>query len=977
MKDNKNDWPNVLLSSPDENAKRIFEKDWKDHELGAIENWSPSFITILTTAMGSKFPALMLWGSNFSVFFNTGYGAVLGDKQHWALGKSLQEVWPEAWESLYGMLKGVIATGVGSWAEDQIYYLHRNGYPEESYFTFSFARIIDERGGFGGIMCTAIETTQKVMGERRLNALREIGNKAGSKSTMHAVFFETFETLKKLNHDVPFAIIKMVSKDGTTAEVSGFVGIEPPQNSIISSNEAAHATLKKVFETGLPEFVEQLPSDILQVKNNNDLDQVKSAYILPIKFSAGTTVAGFLIIGLSPNLPFDEPYKSFLELLALQISAALSSAKLQAEARERENALTELDKLKTTFFSNVSHEFRTPLTLLLGPLEDALEKSNGPVVNIDKITFGSIYRNALRLLKLVNSLLDFSRMEAGKVVANFEPTNIAKLTKELASQFTEVMEKGDLQLIIKADDIIDPIYIDREMWEKIVLNLLSNAFKFTFKGSVQVTLRELKEEVELIVQDSGIGISKEEMPKLFNRFYRVEGAKSRTFEGSGIGLALVKDMVAAHGGKIFVDSKKGDGSTFRVIIPKGYAHLPVNQLQTQHSTESTRLKAAVFVQEAARWIPDNAKENISNKDRSVILIVEDNTDMREYLKSLLNNDYHILTAANGIEALRLIQADLPNLIISDIMMPEMDGLALLKKLRSSEKTLRIPIILLSARSGNEATVQGLNEGADDYLTKPFSSKELIARVQTQLSMVKLRSDLAMERRAIAARDKFLSIASHEINTPLTPLKIQLDTLARVLEKGDLGTLSAERLKIIVNVFHIQVDKISNLIRNLFDVMLIDNGTMILHKQTININEIIKKVLLEHGAEITRANCGIMLQLENYLAAYCDTDRLKQVVTNLLQNALKYAAGHSIKISSGINNHTVFLVVEDNGPGILQKNLKEIFDRYKSIDSSLHLGGLGLGLYLSKQIIESHGGQITVESSVEKGTKFLIELPSSE
>ena len=209
MSDHKNSWPQVLLTSADANARIIFEKDWGAHELGPIENWPPSFITTLTTAMGPQFPSLILWGPNFITFYNGGYATVLGDKQYWALGKSLQEVWPEAWESLYGMLKGVISTGVGSWAEDQIYYLHRNGYPEESYFTFSFARIIDERGGFGGILCTAIETTQKVIGERRLQALREIGNKAGVKSTAAEVLIASLTIMRQLKSDIPFASVSM------------------------------------------------------------------------------------------------------------------------------------------------------------------------------------------------------------------------------------------------------------------------------------------------------------------------------------------------------------------------------------------------------------------------------------------------------------------------------------------------------------------------------------------------------------------------------------------------------------------------------------------------------------------------------------------------------------------------------------------------------------------------------------------------
>jgi len=565
-------------------------------------------------------------------------------------------------------------------------------------------------------------------------------------------------------------------------------------------------------------------------------------------------------------------------------------------------------------------------------------------------------------------------MEAGRTMANFEPTNLAEFTTELSSQFRDVMEKGDLEFSIHADVNIGSVYIDREMWEKIIFNLLSNAFKFTFEGDVAVFLKDLPNEVALIVKDSGIGIPQDELPNIFNRFYRVKGAKSRTFEGSGIGLALIKDMVETHGGKITAQSTEGRGTSFTVTIPKGNAHLPVRQQQPQQTLQSTRTNAAVFTEEAARWIPEAAKTNSINNTKPLILVVDDNADMRAYLISLLEQNYNLATASNGIEALRKMQIILPDLIISDIMMPEMDGLALLNELRSSEKTMRIPVILLSARAGNEATVEGLNEGADDYLTKPFASKELLARVNTQLSMVKLRSDLATEQRALFARDEFLSIASHELNTPLTPLKIQLDTLTSVLEKGNLSALTPERLKMMVKVFHVQVNKIANLVSNLLDVTSFATQSLILNRQQINFNELIEKVLGNYSEEITKAKCPIILHLENNVLAYWDPERIQQVITNLLFNALKFAAGRPIKITTQLQQPNVLFTVEDNGPGILPQHFASIFNRYKRIGPNSQTGGLGLGLYICKQIIEAHGGKIKVESQQGKGTKFLVELP---
>ncbi len=972
MSENKNSWPGVLLSSSDENAQRIYNTNWLDNQMGPIENWSPSFITILTTSIASRFPALMLWGENFITFYNAGYASILGDKQTWALGKPLQEVWPEAWESLYGMLKGVIATGNGSWAEDQIYYLHRNGFPEESYFTFSFARIIDERGGFGGILCTAIETTQKVIAERRLKTLRELGNRVGVKLTIADVCIESLEVMRQLPRDIPFAVLRMILPDGLTAEVRSSYGILTPTRSLSIDSAGNNPILGRIFESGEPEFIDVIPDDESLMHSEMGLDPVKTAFVLPIKLSLKGSVCGFLTVGLSPHLPFDESYRSFLDLLAFQISAGIASAKGQEDARIKEQELAKLDQLKTTFFSNVSHEFRTPLTLLLGPLEDAIVEAHGLDITLDRQTFDSVYRNALRLLKLVNSLLDFTRMEAGKVEASFQPVDLKEFTSGLASQFRHVMEKGNLHYEVELDEISEPIFVDCEMWEKIVLNLLSNAFKFTLNGSVKVFLKEFSDRVELTIQDTGIGISKEELPKIFDRFHRVEGAISRTFEGSGIGLALVKAMIRVHEGKITIDSGFEIGTTIKVNLLKGFAHLPVSQLKAQ-SLYVENGKLPILVEEASRWLPEYHMFN-ETKDRSTILVVDDNADMRDYLERKLIPHYNMLSASNGREALNVIQYRMPDLIISDIMMPEMGGFELLRNLKSHDKTAHLPVIFLSARAGNEATIEGLEAGADDYLVKPFSSKELLARVNTQLSVVRLRSDLVNEQKALQARDEFLSIASHELNTPLTPLKLQVQSLNWFIEQGTLSSLSPERLKVMVNVLDRQIDKIANLIRDLMDVTRISQGTLVLDKQKIDLNTIVSTVLDEYKQEIIQAKCTLEIDLKAHVLSFCDRDRIEQVVTNLLTNAIKYAAGTLITIATFVRENQAVISVSDKGPGISADNLGKIFNRYERIDVSSHFGGLGLGLYISKQIIDAHNGSIKVESTLDEGTTFYLELP---
>lgn len=989
MSENKNSWPVVLLSSSDINARKIYEKDWSQHSMGPIENWSKSFISILTTSMGSQFPALMLWGKDFITFYNAGYAAVLGDKQYWALGVPLKDVWPEAWESLYGMLKGVLTTGIGSWAEDQIYYLHRNGYPEESYFTFSFARILDEDGGFGGILCTAIETTPKVIGERRLATLREIASRAGSKFTVADVYSESLAVLKQNTRDIPFAILRIISNEGSTAKICGAFGIEAPDHSINLPDKNNHPALTKVFENGIAVHMEQLPSDVKQLKSEIGLDPVKSAYALPIRISLNSPVCGFLSLGLSPHLPFDDAYRSFLDLLGGQISAAVASAKVQEEARERVRALAELDQMKTTFFSNVSHEFRTPLTLLLGPLQDALERSNGTEVTLSRKTFESVHRNALRLLKLVNSLLDFSRMEVGKAEASFEPVDLASYTRELAGQFQSVIEKGNLTLEIKTDRITEPVYIDREMWEKIILNLLSNAFKFTFDGLIQVFLKDLPSEVELTVQDTGIGISKEELPKLFNRFYRVEGARSRTFEGSGIGLALVQDLVKAHAGKIVVESTEGKGTYFRVTLKKGKSHLPSDKIQSERNSLSTRLKADVYVEEASRWVPEITNIKTHNETKSLILVVDDNADMREYLISMLSQDFSVLAATNGKEAMNVIQDQQPDLVISDIMMPEMNGFELLNALRREEKTSRLPVIFLSARAGNEATVEGLEAGADDYLIKPFSAKELLARVKTQLSMVALRSALMAERNSLQRSntelEQFAHIASHDLQEPLR----KISNFSNLLERS-LGDVNTDSKSYLDKINHAAA-RMHTLISGLLNLSQLSKEDIVFEK--VDLNVMIQNIQIDFDLTIEQKGATIECSVLPTIEAI--PIQMTQLFSNLFSNALKYIRKDVrpvIKITASLlsqeetnsnsllNSNAVYYKIEfkDNGIGVDEKYAEQIFKIFQRLHVQSDYAGTGIGLALCKKIIQNHHGDIFITTkNKEPGTIFNIILPEKQ
>src|SRR6185295_11603366 len=438
----------------------------------------------------------------------------------------------------------------------------------------------------------------------------------------------------------------------------------------------------------------------------------------------------------------------FLRLVGGNIAGALAAVRALEDERRRSEQLAELDRAKTAFFSNVSHEFRTPLTLMLGPLEDLLAKYSLPPDDRALLTVAQ--RNGVRLLRLVNTLLDFARIEAGRAQASYQPTDLSVLTAELASNFRSACERAGLRLVVDCEPALEPIHVDREMWEKIVLNLLSNAFKFTFEGEIALRIRDAGSGIELTVSDTGTGIPPDELPRMFERFHRVENARGRSHEGSGIGLALVSELVRLHGGSIGVESELGHGTTFLVKIPKGTAHLPAERLRASPVASSPSLAngAEAYVAEALEWLPATSEAAAPRPDLPRVLLADDNADLREYARRLLSEHYEVHVVADGQAALEAARQLRPELIVSDVMMPRLDGFGLIREVRADPQLRATPIILLSARAGEESRIEGLDRGADDYLVKPFSARELLVRAGTLIRSAELR------RRAEEARAQF-------------------------------------------------------------------------------------------------------------------------------------------------------------------------------------------------------------------------------
>jgi PAS domain S-box-containing protein len=770
------------LAGGGEMGARVRALDWSKTPVGGPQTWPQSLRTAVGICLSSRYPIVIWWGArDYTQFYNDAYISFLGTAKHPGyLGGSGRECWREIWPVIGPMLTGVFASSEPTWSEDLLLVLDRNLPREEGYFTFSYGPIRDDDGSVGGIFCTCYETTDRVVGERRLQTLRDLGAASTESRTAESACAYACRVLAGNSLDVPFATIYLMDQDGahasrvagTPIKDSGAAFPECHPLCLEVDRLDAPWPLKQVAESGRSHRIANLCATIGVFPADPWRDAVETAFILPLVAPTQRQPAGFLIAGVSPLRPLDADYLSFLDLVAGHIGTSIANARAYEAERRRAEALAEIDRAKTLFFSNISHEFRTPLTLMLGPLEDELREHPHAGERIRLI-----HRNALRLLKLVNTLLDFSRIEAGRARAVYQPTDLATFTADLASMFRAAVERAGLRLIVDCPPLPEPVFVDREMWEKIVLNLLSNAFKFTFEGHVQVRLRSIGRDVELVVSDTGTGIAADELPRLFERFHRVPGARGRTHEGSGIGLSLVQDLVRLHGGSVAVESVYGEGSKFKVVVPLGDSHLPSSQTSAERTLASTAIGAQPFVEEALRWLPDSASSRqeeligdiavptpaaFAENERPYILLADDNADMRDYVGRLLTSRYEVETVTDGEAALASIARRVPDLVVADIMMPRLDGLALLAKLRADPCTRVLPVILVSARAGEDAKEEGLAAGADDYLVKPFSARELLAQIAANVKMTRVRHDAAQALHESERRYRTLVAASSDV-----------------------------------------------------------------------------------------------------------------------------------------------------------------------------------------------------------------------
>jgi signal transduction histidine kinase len=1008
-----------FLSGGGELGELLRGYDWARTPLGEPDTWPQSLRMAIRIMLTSRQPIWIGWGKELTYFYNDPYKSIIGGKHPWALGRPTIEVWREIWDDIGPMLDTAMG-GEGTYVEAQLLIMERNGYPEETYYTFSYSPIPDDDGAVGGIFCANSDDTARVISERQIALLQELAATTANTRSWQEACEQGAKALATNLRDLPFALLYVTDSTAPSLALVGSSGID-------RHHAAAPATIDPSGSFPWPVAAALRTHEPQRVDNLADLFDEPlptgawsrppaTALVIPFSGTGEGARSGVLVAGLNPYRLFDENYRGFLGLAAGQIAAALANAEAYEAEKRRSDALAELDRAKTTFFSNVSHEFRTPLTLMLGPVEallaDAADADSRRNLEL-------VHRNGMRMLRLVNSLLDFSRIEAGRMQASFEPTDLGRLTADIAAAFRSIIEGAGLSFTVNCGELPDVVFVDRSSWEKIVFNLLSNAFKFTHQGEIAISIRPSTDgrAAVLRVSDTGIGIAAEDLPRLFERFHRIEGAQGRSFEGTGIGLALVQELVKVHGGTVHAESVVGRGTSFVIKLPFGSDHLPTDQLQA-HAT-SASVGSHGFLQEALRWlpVPDTRQpllesglelplsETAAGGQR--ILLADDNADMRDYVRELLEaQGYQVEAVGDGETALNRARASRPDLILTDVMMPRLNGIQLLKLIRGDAALAGTPVVMLSARAGEDARVEALDAIADDYLAKPFAARELLARIKANLEIAAVRRRSEVELQAINAdlerrvetevaqrmqaeealrqAQKMESIGqltggvAHDFNNLLTVIMGGLDTIrrakpedqARIKRGTDMAFHGAQRAA------------------SLTSRLLAFSRRQPLSPKPLDLNMLVRDL-----SELLHRTLGETIELENVSSprlwtVEVDQNQLEAALLNLAVNARdampkggkltietantsldeSYAA-RDVEVRPG---QYVMLSVSDNGEGMSDETLARAFEPFYT---TKEVGkGTGLGLSMVYGFVKQSKGHVTLYSELGHGTSVKLYFP---
>jgi signal transduction histidine kinase/DNA-binding response OmpR family regulator len=715
---------------PTASIRAVYDQvDWGATALGPRETWPGRLRLLVDLCLDSEFPVQISWGPDLLVLYNDAYVPLLGaDKHPWALGRPARELAPHLWPS-EEQSREVMATGRAFHSADQQLIINRHGYPEEAYFSFSLSAIRDGDGRIVGLYNAITETTQHILYERRLQVLRRMGTVSiTAEDFLPSTCRAAVEVIGRNRKSVPFVAVFLSDPSTTSPQRMAGYGFDETSAASCELVELAPkgGPVLEVIEHGGTALVSGLRERYPGVFSPGPLGPLTpdQAFVLPVVMLGTRKPIGVLVMGVNPYWRPDEAYTAFTSMAARQLGVMITDAVSYQNERKRQQALEELDRARTEFFQNVTHELRAPLTMLLAPLRDILHEQGVVLSAAARDTVETSIRAADRLQRVVDALLDISRAESGALIPDREEIDLASVTADVVEGFRPATE-GRLTLSIEMPDEPLRAYVDRTMWTTIVSNLVNNALKFTPVGEVAVNLSGNENQVILTVADTGVGIPRDEQEHIFERFHR--GTSGDQQPGTGIGLALVADMTSAHGGSVEVDSEPGEGSRFVVRLPRYNGSSVVAGLGADGTAASQ-------------------SDVVSGADRPRLLIIEDEPDLRGYLTKLFTkNGYAVAAAGDAETALTWLQdgaENPPDMVITDIMMPGQSGLDLLATIRLDERMARLPVVVLTARADAESAVEAFAAGADDFVVKPFNSSELLARVRAHYQMNQLR-DLAV------------------------------------------------------------------------------------------------------------------------------------------------------------------------------------------------------------------------------------------
>jgi signal transduction histidine kinase len=668
----------------------------------------------------------------------------------------------------------------------------------------------------------------------------------------------------------------------------------------------------------------------------------------------------------------------------------------------------ELEQLKTQFFANVSHELRTPLALVLGPVEKLLEAAN--LTQEQQRDLSVVGRNARTLLRHVNDLLDVSKLEAGKVVPQYVESDVAQLVRLVAENFEGIADEQSIAYTVRTPDALS-CQVDADKLQRVVLNLLSNAFKFTPSGGrIRCSLQEATDRsgVLLEVADSGPGVQTEEREIIFERFHQAQGGLTRKFGGTGLGLAIAKDFVELHGGTISVSNAPEGGALFTVTLPRS---APEGAAVTAAPHGEFAVPAKAVLQTVEELRPEHEPTLVGLEgDEPLVLVVEDNVEMNRFVGGALGADYRIESAFDGREGLAKARELKPDLILTDIMMPEMSGDELVAQVRNDADLDAIPIVLLTAKADDELRVRLLQEGAQDYLMKPFSMNELRARIGNLIAMKRTRDVLQREleshtksleglarevtqrkrelettlgslrvareqaERASQMKTNFLAMVSHELRTPVTTLQLQLELLRRTLDEKASAKQQEIRRRMSASA-----GRLVDLIDSLLHYSSLESGMLNMEIQDVDVRQVASAALDELRPRAEAKALELRLEASSDLPNLRSDARLvRLILTNLLANAIKFTSHGRVEVLLERVDYGQCIVVSDTGPGIPPEERARIFQPFQHIEPTRHkhTPGMGLGLALVRELVAGLGGSIEVESELGHGSRFIVRLPSS-